>query len=75
MPTTTGSAHTDGGSTRIPHTPQLGDIYAIDGTAYEVATFDDGDTKVIFESVAPPTAEVIMPVGAVRTTDAATYVE
>jgi len=64
----------DGGLSRIPHTPNLGDLYVIGGTAYEVACFADKGSTVVFEPIAQSTSEVIMPVNTVRTTDAASYV-
>jgi len=69
------SAISDGGLTRVPHTPDLGDLYVIGDNVYEVATFADGGSAVVFESVAPPTREVVMPLSTARTTDAARYVQ
>jgi len=64
-----------GALTRIPHTPEQGDLYVIDGSAYEVTTFGDCGSTVVFEPIARPTSEVIMPLNIVRGSDAARYVE
>ena len=69
------NAVSDGGLTRIPHNPNLGDLYVIDGSAYEVTTFDDCGSAVVFEPIARPTSEVVMPLNTVRESDAARYVE
>ena len=69
------NAVADGGLTRIPHIPNLGDTYVIDGSAYEVATFADGGSTVVFEPMTQSTSEIIMPLNTVRDSDAARYVE
>jgi len=69
------TAHTDGGLTRIPHSPELGDLYVIDGVAHEVATFADGGSTVVFGPIARPTSEVIMPLNTVQESDAVRYVQ
>jgi len=69
------SAVTDGGLSRVPHSPEQGDLYVIDGSTYEVATFADGGSTIVFEPIARPTSEVIMPLDTVRESDAARYVQ
>jgi hypothetical protein len=69
------TAHTDGGLSRIPHTPALGDVYVIDNSAYEVACFADSGSTVVFEPIARPTSEVVMPLDTVRESEAASYIK
>jgi len=51
----------------------LGDIYVIDDTTVEVATFTDDGETVVFETVNGPLREYALPVGVVKTTDVVTY--
>jgi len=69
------TAHTDGSLTRVSHSPELGDLYVISGSTYEVATFSDGGSTVVFEPIARPISEVVMPLNTVRTSDAVRYVQ
>ena len=63
----------DGGLSRVPHTPMLGDRYVMDDTIVEVAIFTDGGRTVVFETVNGPLREYALPVGVVKTTDIVTY--
>jgi len=65
----------DGGLSRIPHSPELGDTYIIADDVYDVACFVDEGSTVIFEPIGRPTSEVVMPVNTVRESDAARYVQ